>query len=349
MMILIIILILIFLTIQLYYYSLTFNNKRHLTNSYNYAHFSKINLYNYFLDINFLLYTHPIYIELNEGESLYIPSKMWHWIKSEPNSFSINFWFDRDTNKFIEHNLYKIDPIITDKDSAIIYEQFKFLINNEKKIELWNTSTDKSNIINNKTYTNLYDGTFITLDAFYLNNNYLIKEKIKKFIKKPSIINNTCVPNSFIDFNLWMTNGYHDTGLHYDDNDGILHLIKGKKFIYFYPFEDSKYLKPYSLIPNYALTKPIFMNYNEYKIYNELDKGKSSQYLLYKTLEYFSTSINVNKKIQKIYDYIKNKKKLIWGLKKKMIFIGGESIFIIIIFLILHNNVKNMYQLEKIL
>ena len=59
------------------------------------------------------------------------------------------------------------------------------------------------------------------------------------------------------------------------------------------------------------------MKYNSYKLYNNINEpnenSKSSQFLLYKTIEFFSKSKNINKTFQKIYDLSKNNKKLIWG------------------------------------
>ena len=69
------------------------NATRHLTSSYGYAHFSKITMNSWMLYPS-LLFTHPIHIVLNEGESIFIPSKWWHWVRTEPNSYAINFWFN---------------------------------------------------------------------------------------------------------------------------------------------------------------------------------------------------------------------------------------------------------------
>lgn len=315
--IIIIILIFVIILILYYNYTLSFNLKRHLTDSYNYAHFSKINKYNYFLNINYLLNADNYYVELNEGESLYIPGKMWHWIITDNNSFSINFWFD--IKNPIIHNNYKINPVMTKQESMNVYKEFINIIKTNE-MEIWDSHKDD---IINIDYDKLIKGnnknkTFITLDGYNLKRNNEIKRKLLGKIKKPKILSDIN-KNSFYDVNLWYTNDYHDTGLHYDDYDGILHLIKGKKRVYLYPYEYTKYLSPYNIIPDYALTKPIFMNYNRYEIYSNKcnKKSKSSQFLLYKTIDFFSKSKNINKIFQEIFNLCKNSKKLIWGFKKK--------------------------------
>ena len=58
-----------------------------------YAHFSKINKYNYFIFPK-LLFTSPIHLELNAGDSLYIP-KYVHWVRTIDRSIAINFWYEK--------------------------------------------------------------------------------------------------------------------------------------------------------------------------------------------------------------------------------------------------------------
>ncbi len=326
----ILILILILIIIIYYDYTLSINNKRHLTDSYNYAHFSKINRFNYFMNPEYLFNTKYFYFELNEGESLYIPPKMWHWIITDTKSFSINFWFDKKTkSNIINNNNYKIKPIISLNDGIKIYKDFKKIISKNDKdikdvnnVEIWNSGTDSNiklsnyqDLINENIKIN--NSVFITLDGYGLDKNNQIKEKIIKTIKKPELISKITDSDSFYDVNIWHTSNFHDTGLHYDDYDGILHLIKGKKRIYLYPKEYTDFLSPYNIIPDYALTKPKFMNYNKFHVYKDEVPGKSSQFILYKTLEYFSVNKNINKIIQKIYDITKNRKILVWGFKKK--------------------------------
>ena len=51
------------------------------------------------------------------------------------------------------------------------------------------------------------------------------------------------------DANFWMNFGRIDTGLHYDDDDGLLCVVKGRKVVTLYPPSDSAFLYPYPLQP----------------------------------------------------------------------------------------------------
>ena len=91
---LVIILIVVVIIFIYYYRTVNINNIRHLSDSFQYAHFSKINAYNYFLYPQFLLFTSPQRFIINEGESLIIPKNWWHWVISTEKSFSINIWYN---------------------------------------------------------------------------------------------------------------------------------------------------------------------------------------------------------------------------------------------------------------
>lgn len=305
----------LFIIIILYYHhTIHINDKRHLTNSYNYAHFSKINLENFLLSPSLLL-TKPIRIVLNEGESVYIPKKWWHWVITHKKTSAINFWFESDVNSNI-FEPYKIKNLYTEDQSNEIYDNINESIK-EDNFNIWNSDindNNNNNIQSGKNFLNenIKNKYLITLDGYGFTNNNNFKNKIKKFIKIPKFLDT----NPTVDFNIWFSSDYHDTGLHYDDNDGILHVFKGEKHITFFPPEDSKYLLPYDLIPNYAKESAIYMNYNAHSIINESINGLSSQMLLYQTLLHFAVSKNIYKIIQEIYD-LKMSNKLIWGFKKE--------------------------------
>jgi hypothetical protein len=59
------------------------------------------------------------------------------------------------------------------------------------------------------------------------------------------------------------------------------------------------------------------MYYNENRILNKNIGGKSSEFILFKSLDYFALHKNVFKAIQFLYDLKKDDKKLIWGCKKQ--------------------------------
>uniref|UniRef100_A0A6C0HTL1 JmjC domain-containing protein n=1 Tax=viral metagenome TaxID=1070528 RepID=A0A6C0HTL1_9ZZZZ len=296
-----------------YYYNETIhiNDLRNLTNSYNYAHFSKINFYNFFLFPSFLFMTDPIKFVLNEGESIYIPKDWWHWIITPEKTFAINFWFsDKLKNKTTP---FKINDLYNKEKVNEIYNKINEIIEDENDIFIWNSEKNSSLKYSGNTFlkekrNNRY---LITLDGYSYVDNTSIKSKFKKYIQNPDILNS----NNSIDNNIWVSTGYHDTGLHFDDNYGILFVLKGKKYVTLYPPNNTKYLLPYDTSPNYVKETPIFMKYNENTIFDNNISGFPSQMLLYQSLKHFSNSQNVFKTIQNIYNCKNKFKKLVWGCK----------------------------------
>uniref|UniRef100_A0A6C0KTX2 JmjC domain-containing protein n=1 Tax=viral metagenome TaxID=1070528 RepID=A0A6C0KTX2_9ZZZZ len=333
-----IILLIIFFIIAIvafsyYYVTLDINNNRHLTRSYNYAHFSKINSWNYFLFPSLLL-TSPKRYVLREGESLFIPKKWWHWIVTPTKTTAINFWFEH----IIASNVpAKINDLYNFEDQRKIYEQIIQYIKEEQKHYIWDSSNHfgsngllySGEAFLNEDKNNRY---LLTLAGYGSNlNNENIKKKLTKWIELPDVLKTSAINQEkpVIDINLWISSNYHDTGLHYDDNDGILYVLKGEKHITLFPPNDSKYLVPYDITPNYAKVAPLFMKYNEYYIVKEnsglvpCKVGNSNsrlpcEMILYQSLICFAKYTNVLTTVQKIYDNKSDPlKKLVWGCKKQ--------------------------------
>ena len=331
--------------------TININNNRHLTNSYHYAHFSKINSWNYFLFPSILLLTKPQRFVLREGESLFIPKKWWHWIVTPTKTTAINFWFGakivgevedfprlvtrigkaehfvKGTNENIikTNEPAKVIDLYLPEQKQIIYDQIIRWIKEENKHFIWNSSKNfgKNGLLySGESFLNEKKNHryLLTLSGYGDNlNNENIKNKISDWIELPQILKDNSKP--VVDTNLWVSSNYHDTGLHYDDNDGILYVLKGEKHITLYPPNDSKYLLPYDTTPNYAKEYPIFMKYNEYSIKNKSISGLPSQMILYQSLVCFAKYNNVLTTVQKIYDKKKDpSKKLVWGCKKQ----GGQ-------------------------
>ena len=57
------------------------NYERHRNTDSLYDHFSKIDSYNYLIFPK-LFFAHPVNYVLKKGQSIYIPKKWWHWIKT---------------------------------------------------------------------------------------------------------------------------------------------------------------------------------------------------------------------------------------------------------------------------
>jgi hypothetical protein len=186
---------------------------------------------------------------------------------------------------------------------------------------IWNSSINpfletKTIMKGDKFFKKLEDNKyFLTVDEYNEDNdlNNLIK---KKFIEKCELPNYlTQNKLELEDANMWISSNYTDSGLHFDDTDGLLYVLDGEKQITLYSPNDSKYLEPFSTLPIYARQKPLFMYYNEYSIIKEI-AGKPSELILFKSLEYLARSKKVFEMIEKIHFLKENEKKLIWGCKK---------------------------------
>ena len=303
--------IIIMLLLVIYYCKFRISNNnssRHLSDEFGYAHFSEITRYNYLLYPS-LLYTHPQRFILKENEALWIPKGWWHWIESF-DTIGVNFWL---TN-IKKNDKYKIPFIIKQKLSNKIVEE----INIFKDVSIWDSYNDKieNKDINKKNLKK--NEIIITLPGYVKQftksklNPELIK-KVAPHIKIPELLEK--ITDSEIDYNLWISDKFHDTGLHYDDNYGLLCVLKGEKRITLYPPSDTQYLKPYSILPFWATNDPIQFEYNTYTFLKKLDKNKSlpSSRLLYETLKCYN-----NKDIMLLISNrlnIYGVNKAVWGFK----------------------------------
>ena len=217
------------------------NSSRHKNSEFLFGHFSTVDKFDTdrFPKLKF---TKPIKFKLNKGESIYIPKGWWHWIKSTSKSFAINYWFSNKNN---------LDPFIFNHST-------KYDINllNEQEVYVWDSFHDDISydyvLPFNEFYESKLDNRYVlTLDQPYPNEslNCHLKNIIKPYIKFP-IHEKLSYENTF-DFNLWISSGKHDTGLHYDDEDGVLSLIEGSKEIILFPPSDAENLYPISVEYNY--------------------------------------------------------------------------------------------------
>ena len=100
------------------------NLQRHQDSQSLYAHFSKIDTYNYFL-FPLLCMAHPISIKLKAGESIFIPKNWWHWIKTTKKTFAINYWFTNNDNNeqpfIFDYTDDKLDISILDNELVNVW------------------------------------------------------------------------------------------------------------------------------------------------------------------------------------------------------------------------------------
>jgi hypothetical protein len=259
-----------------------------------------IDTYNYFIFPK-LIFTNPIYYRLKKGKSLYIPKNWWHWVKTTKKTFAINYWFN---------NKNKQKPFIL--NHTINYD---INLLNDENVCIWNSKKNNDN--KNNTYTqnfkkfynsNLNDRYLITLDNYGAGeDNINIKNKLFDHVKFP--INKKLIYDDNYTYNIWISSGTHDTGLHYDDEDGILTVISGEKDIILFPPSDTKYLYPYEVNYKWKNTDAYDFRYNSFSKFEKIN-GICSGELLYITC---NNDIRVLSNISKLYEKFNN---LIWGFKK---------------------------------
>lgn len=275
------------------------NSKRHLDDNFFFAHFSKINNKNFFLYPELLL-TSPKHIILNAGESLYIPPKWWHWIRSD-KSIAINFWCLDECTTFNEPPHILRDKFVN--RDLIVDKITKY----SKSLTIWDHSTDET--FTGRMKKEKDNNYIITLPGYGKTGgkmNIPLLDYLKDDISKPKYFK-----DKDVDINLWIATGKHDTGLHYDDKPGILSVLEGKKYITLYPPRDSSYLHPYEVVPSWAKNKPYKVEYNVFHFDRELKNALPSSRLLYESLNGTKYRSNIITELCKFPD------RSIWGCKKQ--------------------------------
>jgi len=300
MFLIIIIFICIGIYICLYIYSSKYGNLfRHLTDLYTFAHFSPITETNKWFFPSYAR-TSPIYLEVKAGESLFIPRKWWHWIKSDKDTVAISFW-----NEANDRTQRHMPSVFKMEYSDTILPELQSQVNQYSSgISLWNSKSDKI-----EPLTADSTGCIITLPGYEnrtnVKMNLTLLEKVKKYITYPNW------DPEHIDANLWICKTEHDTGLHYDDYDGILHVLKGKKYVRLFSPEQSKYLSPHSVIPYWANGRADRAYYNRYT-YVGPHNGWPSARLLYETVKERG-NVAILQEISKAIK--KTTMPLVWGCK----------------------------------
>lgn len=216
---------------------------------YSYGHYSMItsrtpNMFKYPL----YYFSHPVEYTIKAGQCLYIPKNWWHWVVSFANKkqccIACNHWFDKSINNSLPY----VDRFIDNKKMLrTVVGKFKKKIKRKKfKLKLWHESdvakyASIDEFLTNKDRYN--DCYMITLKS-YLNQNKddstRFFENFKQKIPLPYPIQNVKIHET----NFWLNHGNIDTGLHYDDHDGILCVLSGTKVVTLFPPSDSKFLYP---------------------------------------------------------------------------------------------------------
>lgn len=303
----------------------------HLYKDSKYAHFSQITKHNQHL---FPLFpkAKPITFELNKGDCLYIPKTWWHWVNSfGSRCLSVNFWFH--TNMEV--------PLPPNYKRRLQFDRpvkYKNAINDWKAFERWNDQylIDKIDpVITEGLWLCLYDGICkkrISLAEFIEKYNrdtnpenefaYLITptdyepHKEKHNAKILDILASDFhppFPYEMLDYdaNFWMNFGGIDTGLHYDDDEGLLCVVEGTKIVTLYPPSDSEYLYPYPITPTKLIPHKKYFHYNLYKETHALDVEVTSAQILETALLRSPNIAIIARKLQEKY----GAGRIIYGIK----------------------------------
>ena len=230
---------------------------------------------------------------LNPGDMLYIPQGWWHWIFSQGEAIAVNFWFKATSKTlanqlqldiynfsisqeiFQQQYLAKNQPLLLKQGAkywqAIGLWQQDYLAMKKDLIipEFFSGSGQHS------SFAPVHKTCFLKSDR----NNKIklfpqirfqkLSQKINKYpqlnyvafvplsarmslladITKPDLLEQQNI-NSI---NFWYSYGNLHTGLHYDDYDNILVLVKGTKRVLLYPPNQSEFL--------YSKILPMLFNY----------------------------------------------------------------------------------------
>lgn len=230
----------------------------HLYNGSKYAHFSQITERN---KDRFPLFpkASPVHFRIEKGECLTIPKGWWHHVKSfGSRCLSVNFWYDNGTQ-----------PALSDTP-----KKYQNLISKWSALEKWS-----NDYLISKIDTALPKGVWLILDNFACKKPISVREFVSKYsdskeyayLITPSDFehvldgetNNIRIlqilegdfeipfPDqmSNANANFWMNFGGVDTGLHFDDEDGVLCVVEGYKEVTLYPPSDTPFLYPYPSEP----------------------------------------------------------------------------------------------------
>jgi hypothetical protein len=262
-----------------------------------YAHYSKIDRYNYLLFPR-LFFASPIRITVRAGESLYIPKNWWHWVKTTKKSFAVNYWFLNENGMD--------SPFMFDFTNTVNLDTIE-----NTAIQTWDSAVDKYGPVMSfkEFYESGVDNLYIiTLRGYHGigTNNLNIKKALGDQIRFPSEF--VTEPKTF-DYNLWSSSGFHDTKLHFDDEDGILNVVEGEKEVLLFSPRDTPYL--YKIPVEYAwIKKQATDHHYNIDVFMKNLEGVSSSKLLYETCRHD------NRVLANITNLSNKHSGLVWGFKK---------------------------------
>jgi hypothetical protein len=120
-----------------------------------------------------------------------------------------------------------------------------------------------------------------------------------------------------VEGNLWLANGpTSTTGLHYDDNHGMLTVLQGRKTVELYHPSKGKYLSPHSLLPTWVSSLRSKIQANVHTIQKTLAPSReySNTHLFYDFLRHGNAPSEYYKLIGELVTCL-GYNKLVWGCK----------------------------------
>ena len=218
---------------------------------------------------------------------LYIPQGWWHWIFSQDEAIAVNFWFNTQSTTSVNQLQLDICDYTIEQDifqQQYLAKNQPLLIKHGGKnwpaITLWQRDylANKKDLIIPQFFSGLgQHSSFAPVDKPCWNNRYR-NQKIKLFPQiefqklsqkiseepqlnyvafitlsaRSSLLDNITKPDllekqNINSINFWYSYGNLHTGLHYDDYENILVLVKGTKRVFLYPPNQSKFLYPQTL------------------------------------------------------------------------------------------------------
>jgi hypothetical protein len=280
-------------------------NSGHLYGSSKYAHFSQITEHNKHLFPSFQYAKGETFI-LKKGDALHIPAKWWHWVKSHGNRcLSVNFWFKGQSPTFTGMP-YKMEGLVKDWPALHKWTD-EYLIDKldgslERGIWLWLDNFASRKRVSIAEFVSTYGRSSDKGRDDDKNEEvtkgrspqrefaYLITapdydphsgEGNPKIVKLLGDDFSVPFPDDMKDWNanFWMNFGGIDTGLHFDDEDGILCVTEGWKEVTLFSPDQSHLLHPYPLKPISLKPYHVGFCYNLYQVFGVVvsDSAVSSE------------------------------------------------------------------------
>lgn len=290
------------------------NRKRHLSNVFDYAHFSRITKSNVMFNPQ-LLWAHPVHVTLTAGEAIMIPPAWWHWIRSDAHTYAVNFWV-AETHA---HDL----PVLKKMTNAMPNhkELLETIQGYRGPVRVWDSYQDvfaepvAADFNDKRNQPGKY---IISLKGFEstgtVSANADLLAAIHPHIVTPLALQ--AVAKSAVEKNVWISLGKHDTGLHRDDSYGMLVVLQGTKRITLYPPSDTPLLKPYSVVPKWAeVSWPCSFSPNLYTIHkiHVTRTGFPASRLLYESMACRPNKSTLLKVVSLLHAVIDSP--TVWGCK----------------------------------